>query len=237
MQVDDPNAGMGIAAGDYSGDGLNDLFVTNARRQLHAVYESRAGKPFADARPEFAPALGGEFTGWGATWADLDLDGGLELALANGAIPITGLAKDAQALQIVSTEGGTGPRARRRRRRPTERPGLAAADYDNDGDVDLAVGTIGGRLQLLENDGAEGHWLEVALPRFAPGTRVTVGLPDGRRLTREARVGSSYLSSEDPRLHFGLGDASHVREVVVRYPGGRVEKLRDVRADRVLRVG
>ena len=66
---------------------------------------------------------------------------------------------------------------------------------------------------------------------------MTVVLDDGRRLVREARAGGSYLSSEDPRLHFGLGDATRVREVVVRYPGGRVEKLRDVRADRVLRVG
>jgi hypothetical protein len=228
---------MGIAAGDYSGDGLGDLFVTNSRRQLHAVYESRAGKAFADARPDFAPALGDRFTGWGATWADLDLDGSLELALANGAIPITGLAKDAQALQIVSTDGGevraldAGADERRNGR------GLAAADYDNDGDLDLAVGTIGGRLQLLRNDGAEGHWLEVSLRRFAPGTVVTVVLPDGSRLVREARAGSSYLSSEDPRLHFGLGDAERVPEVVVRAPNGTVTRLRDVAADRIVAAG
>ena len=89
---------------------------------------------------------------------------------------------------------------------PRNGRGLAAADFDNDGDLDLALGSIGGRLQLLRNDGARGHWLEVALPRFAPGARVTVTLADGRRLSREVRAGSSYLSSEDPRLHFGLGD-------------------------------
>ena len=59
-------------------------------------------------------------------------------------------------------------------------------------------------------------------------------LPDGRRLVREARAGSSYLSSEDPRLHFGLGDATEVRDVVVRYPGGQVTRLRDVAADRLV---
>jgi hypothetical protein len=237
QRVDDPNAGMGIAAGDFSGDELSDLFVTNSRRQLHAVYESRAGEAFADARPDFAPALGDRFTGWGATWADLDLDGSLELALANGAIPITGLAKDAQTLQIVSTDDervhalDAGAVERRNGR------GLAAADYDNDGDLDLAVGTIGGRLQLLRNDGARGHWLEVSLRRFAPGTVVTAVLPGGRRLVREARAGSSYLSSEDARLHFGLGDATRVTEVVVRAPDGEVIRLPNVPADRLVNAG
>jgi len=236
-RVDDPNAGMGIAAGDYSGDGLDDLFVTNSRGQLHAAHRSRRGAPFADARPEFAPALGSRSTGWGSTWADLDLDGSLELAIANGAIPVTSLAEDAERLQVVTTAsrdvrpldaGDVAPRNGR---------GLAAADYDNDGDLDLAVASVGGRLQLLRNDGADGHWLEVALPRFSPGAVVTVVLPDGRRLVREARAGASYLSSEDPRPHFGLGDATRVREVVVRYQGGAVTRLADVEVDRLVRAG
>jgi len=235
--VDDPNAGMGVAAGDYSGDGLDDLFVTNSRGQLHAAYRSRAVGPFADARPDFSAALGQRSTGWGATWADLDLDGRLELALANGAIPVTNLVENADRLQVVSTANGevrplrVGAVAARNGR------GLAAADFDNDGDLDLAVGSIGGRLQLLRNDGAKGHWLEVALPRFSPGARVTIVLDNGRRLVREAHAGSSYLSSEDPRLHFGLGDATRVREVVVRYPGGAVTRLADVGTDRLVRAG
>jgi hypothetical protein len=233
-RVDDPNAGMGIAAGDYSGDGLDDLLVTNSRGQLHAAYRSRTGEPFADARPAYSPALGSRSTGWGATWADLDLDSSLELAIANGAIPVTSLGEDAERIQVVTTRsrivrpldvGGVAPRNGR---------GLAAADYDNDGDLDLAVGSIGGRLQLLRNDGADGHWLEVALPRFSPGAVVTVVLADGRRLVREARAGSSYLSSEDPRVHFGLGGAPRVRELVVRFPGGGVTRMRDVAGDRLV---
>ena len=115
--------------------------------------------------------------------------------------------------------------------------GLAAADYDNDGDLDLAVASIGGSLELYRNDGAKGNWLEVALRKPTPGAVVTVILPDGRRLVREMRAGSSYLSSEDPRLNFGLGAADRVRKIVVRYPGGRTTRLADVKADRLVVAG
>ena len=243
--VDDPNAGMGIAAADYSLDGRQDLFVTNSRRQLHAVYRSAPGKPFADARPDFAQALGQDFTGWGVSWVDLDLDGNLDLVLANGAIPVTSLTKDAERIQVLenlsragrrgsfadaSTAVGAASLPRRNGR------GLAAADYDNDGDLDVAVNSIGGKLMLLQTSGARGHWLEVKLGAFAPGARVTAVLPDGRRLVREVQAGSSYLSSEDPRVHFGLGSATRVRELAVRFPDGRTVTRRNVAADRLVSV-
>jgi Na+-translocating ferredoxin:NAD+ oxidoreductase RnfD subunit len=238
LGLDDPNAGMGIAAGDVSGDGRDDLFVTNSRGQLHAVYESGAGEPFADARPEFVGALGKTFTGWGVTWADLDNDGSPELAMANGAIPITSLAKDAGVLRVLTTGADAVRPLNVGTIAPRNGRGVAAADFDNDGNVDLAVGSIGGAVQLLRNDGGgAGHWLEVSLRRFEPGAVVTVILPDGRRLVQEARAGSSYLSSEDPRLHFGLGKQTRVREVVARYPDGRLTRLRDVAADRIVSAG
>ena len=103
--------------------------------------------------------------------------------------------------------------------------------------VDLAVNTIGGKLMLLRNTGAKGNWLEVALPPFAPGAVVTAVLPDGRRLVQELHAGSSYLSSEDPRAHFGLGKSRSVRELIVRYPDGRETRLDDVKANQVLTLG
>ena len=133
--VDDPNAGMGIAAADYSLDGREDLFVTNSRRQLHAVYRSSGspsagtrGPAFLDARPDFVAALGKDFTGWGVSWIDLDLDGNLDLVLANGAIPV-----------MQPEEGRTadpGPREPHRRGTPggvrrcrfSRRPARGAAD-------------------------------------------------------------------------------------------------------------
>ena len=158
--------------------------------------------------------------------------------LANGAIPVTRLAKDAAPPQVLARRGGAWvehrdpPRALRANGR-----GLAAGDYDNDGRVDVAVNTIGGGLVLLRNTSPAGHWLEVRLSRFAPGAVVTATLADGRRLVREVHAGSSYLSSEDPRVHFGLGEANRVADLTVRFPGGKTTRLRDVRADRIVTLG
>ena len=247
--VADPNAGMGVAAADYSGDGVTDLFVSNSRGQGHAVYLGRpplaGGSSFVDVRAGFATAFGRTFTGWGAAWVDLDLDTDLDLVLANGAIPVTSLARDAEPIQVLENQTAEGmpgqfvdgstlvgvgslPRAVGR--------GLVVGDFRNDGTPDIAVNTIGGHLQLLRSSGAQGHWLEVRLAKFSPGAVVTAVLPDGRRLVREEEAGSSYLSSQDPRLHFGLGNATTVSDLVVRYPGGAETHLAGVAADRILTV-
>jgi hypothetical protein len=220
--VADANAGMGIAAQDGA------LFVTNSRRQTHASYQHFAGARFVPSDRQLPPNA---TAGWGASWIDLDNSGRPGLAVANGSIPITRLAKDAQRLQLFVPRGpslvDTGVLQKLR----VNGRGLAAADYDNDGRVDIAVNSIGGPLLLLRNTSRSGHWLGVTLDRFAPGTRVTA---DG--VTREVQAGSSYLSSEDPRIHFGLGRSTRVASLVVRYPDGTTVRLHDVRADRYVRV-
>jgi FG-GAP-like repeat/ASPIC and UnbV len=242
-------AGMGVAAADYSGDGLTDVFVSNSRGQGHAVYLGRppvdGGTSFTDVRSGFAGAFGRTFTGWGAAWVDLDLDTDPDLVLANGAIPVTNLTKDAEPIQVLENRtvqgmpgqfvdgsalvgAGSLPRAVGR--------GLVVGDFFNDGRPDIAVNTVGGRLQLLRPTGPHGHWLEVRLARFSPGAVVTAVLPDGRRLVREEQAGSSYLSSQDPRLLFGLGDATSVPALDVRYPDGAETQLTDLTADRIVTV-
>jgi hypothetical protein len=178
--------------------------------------------------------------GWGTSWVDLDLDGKLDLVIANGAIPVKDLAADAQPLQVLWNRAGrfayASTKSEASERLRLNGRGLAAADYDNDGDLDIAVNVIGGRLALLENTTPGGHWLEVALNGFHPGATVTAVLPGGQRLVREVHAGSSYLSSEDPRLHFGLGKAKRVTRLVVRYPDGKVRTLRGAAANHVVHV-
>jgi ASPIC and UnbV/FG-GAP-like repeat len=243
--VADPGAGMGVAVADWDADGRSDIFVSNSRGQGHALYRSNppdANDPsFADVRADAGIDLE-QTTGWGASWADLDHDTDPDLLLVNGYIPVTDLRRDAEPPQVfrnLLADGRDGrfeeSDALRRVGRLVAR-GSGVADYDNDGDLDAAVLPLGRPLVLLENRGAAGSWLEVALEGSPPGAEVTATLPDGRKLRRELAAGSSYISTEDPRLHFGLGDAGAVTELRVRWPDGEETILRDVETNQILEV-
>jgi Na+-translocating ferredoxin:NAD+ oxidoreductase RnfD subunit len=228
--VADRNAGMGIAAADVNGDGQPDLFVSNSRNQTHAVYVSK-GKTFTDVRKSFD--FGVNPTGWGDAWVDLRNSGTEQLVVANGAIPITNLRKDAARPQVMTPQHGRFVDTGLLRGLQVNGRGLAAADYDNDGRVDLAVGTIAGPLLLLHNTSPAGNWLEVQVEPFSPGAVVTAVDSSGRRQVRAVRAGSSYLSSEDPRVHFGFGTAT-VHELTVRFPDGTVKRLDAPTIDRLV---
>jgi len=249
--VADPNAGMGVAVGDYNGDGRNDLFITNSRGQAHAAYETRGplrgGKPtYVPETSMFAKALARKATvGWGDSFVDLDNSGSPDLVLANGAIPVTSLTKDTEPMQVLEGLGSLGKPGQFENASGIISKqglphiigrGLAAADYNNDGRMDVAVNTIGGPLVLLENTGATGNWLEVSLAGFHPGAVLTATLPNGHKLVEELHAGGSYLSSEDPRAHFGLGAEKTVKRLTIRYPDGTTKTVHDVRADRILRI-
>ena len=240
---------MGVASGDYDGDvaprSLRDEPQgAGPRRVPDRRTPSLPAPSFTDERLVFGPDLFAG-SGWGVSWADLDLDTDLDVVLVNGHVPLTDLAEDAQVPQAFENGTAQGDVARFTDASKSmgiadvgklNARGSAVADYDNDGDLDVAIAVVGGPLLLLENQGEGGRWLEVELDGFAPGTRVTVTLPGGRRLVREAQAGSSYASSEDPRLHFGLGAADRVDSVEVRWPGGSETRLDDVEANQLLRL-
>ncbi len=249
LGVDDGEAGMGVATGDYDGDQRPDLVVTNQGDQLHAAFRNTSGADgaaFIDALTSMGqPELGAGPTGWGVTWADVDLDTDLDLLFVNGAIPVLDLAGDRQRVQGFVNRTADGEQGRFEDFSagwgldsvgPYLGRGSAAADFDNDGDLDLAVGTIGSDLALLRNTGAGGHWLIVAPPAPTPGAVITVQLENGPLLRRELVAGSSYLSSEDPRGHFGLGAADRVDVVTVTWPDGSRTVVEDVEADQILEV-
>jgi len=224
--VADPFAGMGIASTPTS------LFVTNSRGEPSAAYTVGAHS-IENARFIFDPALGDGFAGWGTSWVDLANSGTPDLILTAGAIPVKNLAKDAEPLRVLapSRQGEYGVAENVLPDLKLNGRGLATADVDNNGRMQVAVNTIGGKLALLRPSGPSGHWLDVSLSRFVPGAIVNV---DGA--VREVQAGTSYLSSEDPRLHFGLGSRTAAVSVVVTYPWGGATRLSNVKADQVLQV-
>ncbi|UCG23973.1 MAG: ScyD/ScyE family protein [Chloroflexota bacterium] len=246
--VGDSGSGMGVAVGDYDGDSFLDLFTTNWDVELHALYRNQMAENnqlnfrYSTYRIGIS-GLGRNNTGWGTAWGDLDHDTDLDLLVVNGRVPITDLASDPEPVRLFGNrlvEGHPG-----QFREWTEQVGLekvgplmargsALADFDNDGDLDLAINTIAGPAVLLRNIGTAGNWLEVTLNGFHPGARATVTLPDGSKIVREWLAGSSYLASEDPRLHFGLGEVDVVPELTVRWPAGETLSLQDVPANQHL---
>ena len=240
-------AGMGVDAGDFNGDGYLDLVVTHFSHDYTTVYENSAQGLFSDASYTSGVAIGaGRYLGWGVGFVDVDNDGLLDLFQANGHIypevDSHGLGtKYKQRSQLFQNDG-------KRFREITDRVGgallvekssrgAAFADYDNDGDLDILVINLDDRPALLRNDtvGA-GHWITVALTgtksnRDAIGAsvRVTAG---GRTQLMEVRSGGSYLSQNDRRAHFGLGAASRVDRLEIRWPSGAVETASGLPADR-----
>ena len=244
--VADGFAGMGIAA-NVGANGRRNLFVTNSRNEPSAAFRGLAGAAspaFANASPTFDQALGSDFAGWGVSWVDLWNTGSPSLVLAAGAIPVTKLSNDAERVRMLSPVAAHGTKQRFGDAKDVfasgglrlNGRGLAAADVNNDGRMNIAINTIGGQLALLQPTGTEAHWLDVQLSRFSPGAVVTVVLPGGQRLVREVQAGSSYLSSEDPRLHFGLGKATKASLVTVRYPWGGESRSAGVKADQVVKI-
>lgn len=246
--VGDAGSGMGVAAADWDGDGMQDLFVTNWEAELNALYRNTTG---VDGEVAFQystfrvglPDFGRGMTSWGTSLADFDQDGDVDLVVVNGRVPVTNLAADPELVRFYGSLLADGQPDLFREVTfaagldavgPLLARGSAAADFDNDGDLDVAINTIGGQAVLLRNEGEHGNWLQVGLDGFYPGAVVTAVLPDGRELVRELHVGSSYLASEDTRLHFGLGDVAQVAALRVRWLDGVTVVLADVAVNELL---
>ena len=238
---------MGTAIGDLNGDGRADLFVTNFAEESNRAYLGAEGGAFLDGTTRTGLGAGSRpLVGWGTGCFDLRCDGKLEVFVVNGHIYpnaeewIPGRTYRQRSLLYSPREQryeeiGLATSAAFAQAGACR--GAAMADYDGDGDVDILVVEIDGPPRLLRAEGPHGHWLEVDLAgsgaggRDAIGAKVEVATRSGRQ-TRWRYGGGSYLSSDEPRLHFGLGDDDRAETITVTWPGGRKSVARGVSCDR-----
>ena len=243
--------GMGADFGDYDNDGLLDLGVTNFQGQTNTLYHNEGDGLFSDV--SYASKIGTislPYLAWGVGFCDYDNDGYQDLFIANGhldenvqAFNATGFYEQPNLLfrnnrdgtfDEVGLDSGSGMRLEKVSR------GFAYADYDNDGDLDLLVTNLKGTPDLLENKGGQNRWLTLKLigtrsNRDAIGARVKVTVGNLTQI-QEVRSGSSYLSQNDMRLHFGLGEHRQIDLIEIRWPSGLLERLEGVEANQILRL-
>jgi hypothetical protein len=230
-------AGMGVDTADYDRDGLPDIVKTNFSDDAPNLYRNLGGGSFSD---QVYPAGIGELSrlslGFGVKFFDADNDGWPDIYVGNGHVYPqvdrlrSGITYRQRNFLFLNQRNGkfreAGPPARHVTR------GVASGDFDNDGRMDLLVGHLDGPPALLANRTRNGnHWIGFFLigvqsNRNAIGALVKV---DGQSL--EVRANSSYLSSSDRRVHFGLGAAVRARQVEIRWPSGRTQKVENLAAD------
>jgi enediyne biosynthesis protein E4 len=239
-------SGMGVAVGDYDRNGYLDIFVTNFARDTNTLYKNLGNMFFADAT--LAAGLGGislSYLGWGAHFADFDNDGLLDIFVSNGHVypQVDRLNIGQKYLQRkeLYRNLGDGKFEEIGRSYPDlliakAGRGSAVADFDNDGDLDAVVVNLNDRPSLYRSDGGGHHWIGFRLEgsrsnRSAIGARVEIETHGGVQMS-EVYSGASYLSHDDLRVHFGLGAATRVDRVRIRWPNGNMQELEGFDADR-----
>jgi hypothetical protein len=247
-----PRAGMGTDFGDYNGDGRLDLFVTNHELEMHTLYRNLGTGLFADATSESRVGLETlPYVGFGTVFLDYDNDGDLDLAVVNGHVMndsghFRPGAKEAQRKLLFRNTGGGRFTEVGRQSGPgfaVEGVGraLAAGDIDNDGDLDLLVVNNGGPVDLLRNEGGyDNSSLLLRLQgtrsnRSAIGARVRL-TAGGMTQVREVKAGSSYLGQSDLRVHFGLGRATRIDRLEIRWPDGASEVVPNAPVNQIVTV-
>jgi hypothetical protein len=245
-------AGMGIDAADVDGDGWQDVYITHLDFELNRLYHNNQNGTFDDYT--YRSGIGNKailMSGVSAKFLDYDNDGWPDIVQTNGAMvdnvqlyhsevtykePLLMFRNLGKGLFAKVSES-LGPDFVR----PVAGRGIATADYDNDGDIDIVTNNRDDYPELLRNDGGNSnHWLEI----FLIGTRSNRdGIGASLKLTSEgiahveqAKGGMGYMSANDPRIHFGLGKRSKIDSLEITWPSGQVDRLTNVPVDRIIAV-
>jgi hypothetical protein len=239
-------SGMGVDAVDVDDDGDLDLLVVNLDGESDSFFRNQ-GRFFVDDTVSVGLRTPSRrFTRFGTAFRDFDNDGNLDLYEANGRVGLQSerYSSDPYAEPSLLFRGVAGPRFEEVAPRGGTRPLLIASsraaafgDIDNDGGIDVVVVNRDSRPFLLHNVvQARGHWMMFRVleqhRRDALGAEVTMTV-GSRTIRRDVRAASSYLASNDPRVHVGLGAATTVQNVTVRWPDGVRERFGDMAADRI----
>ena len=233
-------AGMGSTVADFDGDGHLDIFKTNFSDDTATLYRNLGDGNFSDVTFAAGLGLNTQYLGWGAAFLDFDNDGWPDLLQVNGhvypEVDRHHLGSDYREPRILFRNLGNGKfadvsaKAGPAITAATSARGLAVADLWNNGRISAIVTNMGETPSLLVNlVKTPNHWITLKLVgttsnRSAIGARVTVSA-GGRKLVQEVRSGSSFNSSSDLRIHFGLGAAAAIDSIQVRWPNGPTENF------------
>ena len=239
---------MGVAVGDYLHSGRFAIFVTNFADEYNTLYRNDGDYNFTDVSFAAKVAQASRpFVGWGTGFFDLDNDGWLDLLVVNGHVyPQVGeflsgaKYRQPKLLNINNGNGTFCDASNQAGAALTEMRvsrGAAFGDLDNDGQIDVVIGELDSSPMILRNEGDKtNHWitLELSATKGSPlaiGARIKVTTGSITQ-TEEIRSGGSYLSQNDLRVHFGLGKATKVDSIEVRWTNGKTEIIKDVAADK-----
>jgi hypothetical protein len=242
-------AGMGITAGDYDNDGYMDIFITALSNETYPLYHNDRDLNFTYATNS---AGVGQITllysGWGTQFIDADNDGLRDLFVAQSHVldtiektnsylkykqtPLLMLNTGKGFANVSATAGPIFSSSLLAR-------GAAFGDLNNDGQIDIAIGTLDGAPLVLRNNGTKNHWLGLSLVGFKSnrngiGARITITDSAGKRQIFDANTSGSYLSSNDPRIIVGLGPTRSVRKVEISWPSGTIQIITEPQLDRYL---
>jgi enediyne biosynthesis protein E4 len=236
-------AGMGTAVADYDNDGFMDVFITTLSTETYPLYHN--DRDTKDLTFTYATNSAGVgqitmlYSGWGTRFVDVDNDGWHDLVVAQGHVldtieksnpylkyrqPPLLMVNTGKGFVNVSASAGTGFST------PLSGRGAAFGDLNNDGQTDVVIAQLDGPPLLLKNNGTKNHWLGIKLVglksnRDGIGSRITVTDDTGKKQVFDLNDAGSYLSSSDPRLVVGLGSATAVKQVEVRWPSGNVQTV------------